>query len=163
MTRRSSVSAFVATAVLVCGAWLACRPADAAKSGRIDTTELANRAARLEQALGRADSSLTDNAAAVPQDSSVDTGATRRTAASVTRDTATDGAIARWLLPRELDEISGIALTSDGRLLAHGDERAQISEIDYRRGVIVKQFVVGRPTVRERRPSQARAPTRRVC
>ena len=58
------------------------------------------------------------------------------------------GAIARWVLPRELDEISGIALTPDGRLLAHGDERAQVSEIDYRRGVIVKQFVVGNPTVR---------------
>ncbi|HEX6050757.1 MAG TPA: hypothetical protein VFZ21_15870, partial [Gemmatimonadaceae bacterium] len=37
----------------------------------------------------------------------------------------TDSAIARWVLPRELDEISGIALTPDGRLLAHGDERAQ--------------------------------------
>lgn len=60
----------------------------------------------------------------------------------------TDSAIARWVLPRELDEISGIALTPDGRLLAHGDERAQVSEIDYRRGVIVKQFVVGKPTVR---------------
>ena len=58
------------------------------------------------------------------------------------------GAIARWVLPRELDEISGIALTPDGRLLAHGDERAQVSEIDYRRGVIVKQFVIGNPTVR---------------
>jgi uncharacterized protein YjiK len=61
---------------------------------------------------------------------------------------ASDSAVARWVLPRELDEISGIALTSDGRLLAHGDERAQISEIDFRRGVIVKQFVVGKPTVR---------------
>ena len=60
----------------------------------------------------------------------------------------TDSAIARWILPRELDEISGIALTPDGRLLAHGDERAQVSEIDYRRGVIVKQFVIGKPTVR---------------
>jgi len=60
----------------------------------------------------------------------------------------TDSAIARWVLPRELDEISGITLTPDGRLLAHGDERAQVSEIDYRRGVIVKQFVVGTPTVR---------------
>ena len=37
-------------------------------------------------------------------------------------DSAT-GAIARWVLPRELDEVSGFALTADGRLLAHGDER----------------------------------------
>ena len=148
MTRRSTASAFVAAAVLVCAAWLACRPADAAKAGRIDTTELAKRAARLDHALGRPDSSLPDSAAAVRQDSSADTGAAKPATDSVTRDTATDGAIARWILPRELDEISGIALTSDGGLLAHGDERAQVSVIDYRRGVIVRQFVVGHPTVR---------------
>jgi len=59
-----------------------------------------------------------------------------------------DGALARWILPRDLDEISGMTLTSDGRLLAHGDERAQVSEIDYRRGIITKQFVVGRPTIK---------------
>jgi uncharacterized protein YjiK len=59
-----------------------------------------------------------------------------------------DGALARWILPRDLDEISGMTLTSSGRLLAHGDERAQVSEIDYRRGVITKQFVVGRPTIK---------------
>jgi len=118
MTRRSSASAFVAAAVLLSAAWLACRPADAAKTQRIDTAELARRQAHLERALGTVD------------------------------PTARDSTIARWVLPRELDEISGIALTPDGRLLAHGDERAQISEIDYRRGVIVKQFVVGRTTVR---------------
>jgi uncharacterized protein YjiK len=55
--------------------------------------------------------------------------------------------IARWLLPPELDEISGLALTADGRLLAHGDQRGQVFEIDYRRGVVVKQFSLGKPTV----------------
>jgi hypothetical protein len=53
--------------------------------------------------------------------------------------------IARWLLPRELDEVSGLALTRDGRLLAHQDERAAIFEIDYRRGVIAKIFSAGDP------------------
>ena len=118
MTRRPSASAFVAAAVLLSAGWLACRPADAAKTQRIDTAELARRQARFQQALGSVD------------------------------PTARDSTIARWILPRELDEISGIALTADGRLLVHGDERAQVSEIDFRRGVIVKQFVVGRPTVR---------------
>jgi len=56
-------------------------------------------------------------------------------------------AIARWLMPPALNEISGLALTSDGRLLTHGDQRGQIFEIDYRRGVVVKQFALGKPTV----------------
>jgi uncharacterized protein YjiK len=51
--------------------------------------------------------------------------------------------IARWLLPRELAEISGLALTPDERLFAHNDETAHIVEIDYRRGTITKDFVVG--------------------
>ena len=52
--------------------------------------------------------------------------------------------VARWVLPASLAEISGLALTSDGRLFAHGDELAQVSEIDYRRGVLVKQFSLGK-------------------
>lgn len=50
--------------------------------------------------------------------------------------------IARWLLP-DLAEISGLALTPDGRLFAHNDETARITEIDYRRGVVIKNFFVG--------------------
>jgi uncharacterized protein YjiK len=52
--------------------------------------------------------------------------------------------IARWLLPRDLAEISGLALTPDGRLFAHDDETARITEIDYRRGTVVKKFFVGK-------------------
>ena len=51
--------------------------------------------------------------------------------------------IARWLLPAELAEISGLALTSDQRLFTHNDETARITEIDYRRGTIVKHFYAG--------------------
>jgi uncharacterized protein YjiK len=58
-------------------------------------------------------------------------------------------AIARWLMPAPLAEISGLALTADGRLLTHGDQRGQVFEIDYRRGVVVKQFTVGKPTVHD--------------
>ena len=53
--------------------------------------------------------------------------------------------LALWLLPDHLKEISGLALTEDGRLVAHGDERGKVFEIDYRRGVIVKEFDVGTP------------------
>ena len=56
--------------------------------------------------------------------------------------------VARWLLPAELAEISGLALTPDGRLFAHDDESARISEIDYRRGTIIKQFFVGKKVLR---------------
>lgn len=51
--------------------------------------------------------------------------------------------VARWLLPPELAEVSGLALTPDGRLFAHNDESARITELDYRRGTVIKQFFVG--------------------
>ena len=61
-------------------------------------------------------------------------------------DSATAGkAIALWKLPDRLKEISGLALTADGRLLTHGDEGGKVFQVDYRRGVIVKEFDVGSP------------------
>ena len=114
--------AIAAAALATCMAGSACRQADAARSARIDSTELAKREARLALSLSERDSSRTDT-------------------------TAERKPLARWFLPVDLREISGITLTPDGRLLAEVDERGQISEIDYRRGVIVKQFVVGRPTI----------------
>lgn len=48
--------------------------------------------------------------------------------------------IARWLLPKNLGEISGLALTADGRLFVHDDSHARVTEIDYRSGKIVKRF-----------------------
>ena len=62
-------------------------------------------------------------------------------------DSDSEAPIARWLLPPDLNEISGLALTADGRLLTHGDQRGHVFEIDYRRGVVVKEFAVGQPTV----------------
>ena len=52
--------------------------------------------------------------------------------------------VARWLLPTTLSEVSGLALGSDGRLFAHGDERGIVSVIDYRSGLLIKEFVVGK-------------------
>ena len=57
-------------------------------------------------------------------------------------------AIALWLLPPELAEISGLTLTHDDRLFAHNDESGRISEIDYRRGIIVKHFYCGERNLR---------------
>jgi uncharacterized protein YjiK len=65
--------------------------------------------------------------------------------AKSTPDTGVWGApLARWVMPQRLNEISGLALTDDGRLFAHPDERGIVSELDYRRGVVVKQFTLGR-------------------
>lgn len=44
------------------------------------------------------------------------------------------------MLPLELREISGLALTADGRLFAHGDEDATVFEIDPRDGRLRKRF-----------------------
>ncbi len=58
-----------------------------------------------------------------------------------------DQPVARWILPNTLSEISGLAFVRDGFVLAHNDERGAIWEIDYRRGVIRKEFLLGSPTV----------------
>ena len=48
-----------------------------------------------------------------------------------------------WIMPPELREISGLALTEDGKILAHDDEVSKIYVIDPRRGMLVKQFTLG--------------------
>ena len=59
------------------------------------------------------------------------------------RPGAGDEPVARWELPAMLAEISGLALTRDGRLLAHGDETGDVYEIDYRTGLVAKRFSLG--------------------
>ena len=54
----------------------------------------------------------------------------------------------RWRLPDRLREVSGLAMTPDGRLLAHDDERGIVFEIDYENERMVKAFALGNPTVR---------------
>jgi hypothetical protein len=46
-------------------------------------------------------------------------------------------------LPHELAEVSGLAFTEDGRLLAQGDERAVIYQIDLPSGKVAKRFAIG--------------------
>jgi len=90
-----------------------CRKHPGYSAGGVDSTELASRATRLEQLKVRADTASRDEP------------------------------IARWVLPPSLNEISGLALTRDGRLLAHDDEQGSVWILDYRRGVILKEFHVG--------------------
>jgi uncharacterized protein YjiK len=50
-----------------------------------------------------------------------------------------------WRLPDRLREISGLALTADGRLFAHDDERAVLYEVDVNGGRVRRSFAVGDP------------------
>jgi len=111
----------MAVAVLVLAILLtpiACRASNGNTTALADSAEVAQRETRLEQALASHDSSAASRAA-----------------------------VARWVLPEHLAEISGVTLTTDGRLLVHGDEKGQVTEIDYRRGVMVKQFTIGQPAL----------------
>ncbi len=51
----------------------------------------------------------------------------------------------QWRLPLELLEISGMAVSPDGRLFAHDDERAVIYEINAEDGALVNRFALGAP------------------
>jgi uncharacterized protein YjiK len=55
----------------------------------------------------------------------------------------------QWTLPNRLNEISGLALTDDERLLAVTDEIAVVYELDYTDGHLVKAFAFGDPPVRD--------------
>jgi uncharacterized protein YjiK len=46
-------------------------------------------------------------------------------------------------LPGVLTEVSGIAYTPDGRLLAQGDESAVVYQVDFPSGKVVKRFAIG--------------------
>ena len=63
-------------------------------------------------------------------------------------DTTGTGILARWVLPAELKEISGLALTASGNLLAHNDEQGRVFVIDPKRGVVTKQFMIGKGDLR---------------
>ncbi len=57
--------------------------------------------------------------------------------------------LARWILPHELREISGLALTPDGRLLAHGDNVGRVTVLDPRSGEILAHFAIGASDVQD--------------
>ena len=59
-----------------------------------------------------------------------------------------DRRAARSDLGRPLREVSGLAVTPDGRVFAHGDEEAVIHQLDPETGTEVKRFGVGPRPVR---------------
>lgn len=56
----------------------------------------------------------------------------------------------QWSLPKRLREISGLALTPDGRVMGHDDETADIYQIDIDSGAVVKRFALGNPAQADR-------------
>jgi uncharacterized protein YjiK len=52
---------------------------------------------------------------------------------------------ATFAMPGRLDEISGLAVTPDGRLFGHNDERGTVHEIDRMTGEVGKRFSIGDP------------------
>lgn len=52
-------------------------------------------------------------------------------------------------LPKKLQELSGLAMTPDGRLFGHNDERADIYQIDQSNGSIIKSFSIGEKTLKK--------------
>jgi len=72
------------------------------------------------------------------------------TAGGAARDSALshysldDKPTAQAHLAKAQREISGLAFTADGRLLAHGDERAVVWQLDPASGKVLKRFGLGR-------------------
>lgn len=52
-------------------------------------------------------------------------------------------------LSKKLKEISGLALTADQRLFAHGDEKGTIYQLDTENGEIIKEFEIGDKNIEE--------------
>ena len=105
----------------------------------------------LQQVVGCRDSNASTPDASMSDSTALDARVTRLSAALANADSgaaALAEPVARWILPPELAEISGLALTPDGRLFAHDDESARITELDYRRGTVLKQFFVGEKELR---------------
>jgi uncharacterized protein YjiK len=59
----------------------------------------------------------------------------------------TDDSVQQWRLPGRLKEISGLALSPDGRLFAVADESAVVYEINYADGKLVRAFALQDPPV----------------
>ena len=47
-----------------------------------------------------------------------------------------------FILPKSLKEISGLAVSQDGRLFGHDDERSVIYQLKPVNGKIIKKFIV---------------------
>lgn len=54
----------------------------------------------------------------------------------------------QWRLPERLQEVSGLALTTDERLFAVADEKAVVFEMDVNKQRLIKAFALGDPVLR---------------
>ncbi len=52
-------------------------------------------------------------------------------------------------LPKQLNEISGLAVTGDNRLFAHNDEVGTVYEIDISAGKIINEFYLGKKKIKK--------------
>ena len=50
--------------------------------------------------------------------------------------------LAKWIMPPELKEISGLALTSRGTVFTHDDNVGRVSEIDPKTGILLKSWAM---------------------
>jgi uncharacterized protein YjiK len=55
-------------------------------------------------------------------------------------DSSTVLPVAMWLMPPELREISGLAITRDGTVLTHDDNVGRVYEIDPKTGILLRGF-----------------------
>ena len=51
-------------------------------------------------------------------------------------------------LPKQLNEISGLAITGDNRLFTHNDEVGTVYEVDISSGRVTNEFYIGKKKVR---------------
>ena len=65
-----------------------------------------------------------------------------RRLAAAQADSTKDSPVAKWIMPNELREISGLALTARGTVLTHDDELGRVYEIDPKAGIILKRFAL---------------------
>ena len=56
--------------------------------------------------------------------------------------------LARWNMPPSLAELSGLAVLDSTRLVTHTDEVGRVAVVDFRRGVVLKQFSLGEKPLR---------------
>jgi hypothetical protein len=62
--------------------------------------------------------------------------------AAAEADPTKEPPVAKWIMPTELREISGLTLTARGTVLTHDDEIGRIYEIDPKAGIILKRFML---------------------
>lgn len=56
--------------------------------------------------------------------------------------------LVRWALPPALREVSGLAVTREGHVIAHNDEDGRLVEVNHRSGIVTRQWTLGSSRLR---------------